>query len=78
MNLDLANKTAVVCSSAQGIGLAAAKELANMVANLILVARNEALKLLKKDSSMTLPEHQTLRSVFIELSKKKNIWNYIS
>ncbi len=46
--------------------------------DILLVARNEALKLLKKDSSMTLPEHQTLRSVFIELSKKKNIWNYIS
>ena len=46
--------------------------------DILLVARNEALKLLKKDPSMTLPEHQTLRSVFIELSKKKNIWNYIS
>jgi ATP-dependent DNA helicase RecG len=46
--------------------------------DILLVARNEALKLLKKDPSMSLPEHQTLRSVFIELSKKKNIWNYIS
>ena len=46
--------------------------------DILMVARNEALKLLKKDPSMTLPEHQTLRSVFIELSKKKNIWNYIS
>jgi ATP-dependent DNA helicase RecG len=46
--------------------------------DILLVARNEALKLLKKDPSMTLPEHQTLRSIFIELSKKKNIWNYIS
>lgn len=46
--------------------------------DLLLVARNEALKLLKKDPSMTLPEHQSLRTVFIELSKKKNIWNYIS
>ena len=46
--------------------------------DILLVARNEALKLLKKDVSMTLPEHQTLRAVFIELSKKKNIWNYIS
>ena len=46
--------------------------------DILLVARNEALKLLKKDPQMTLPEHQNLRTVFIELSKKKNIWNYIS
>jgi ATP-dependent DNA helicase RecG len=46
--------------------------------DILLVARNEALKLLKRDASMTLPEHQALRAVFIELSKKKNIWNYIS
>jgi ATP-dependent DNA helicase RecG len=46
--------------------------------DILLVARNEALKLLKKDPSMTFPEHQNLRLVFIELSKKKNIWNYIS
>lgn len=45
---------------------------------ILLIARNEALKLLKRDASMSLPEHQTLRAVFIELSKKKNIWNYIS
>ena len=46
--------------------------------DILLVARNEALKLLKKDPPMALPEHLNLRAVFIELSKKKNIWNYIS
>ena len=46
--------------------------------DILLVARNEALKLLRKDPSMILPEHLTLRAVFIELAKKKNIWNYIS
>jgi len=45
---------------------------------ILLLARHEAMKLLKKDPSMTLPEHQTLRLVYIELTKKKNIWNYIS
>ncbi|MFN3968295.1 ATP-dependent DNA helicase RecG [Flavobacterium sp.] len=46
--------------------------------DILLLARHEAMKLLKKDASMTLPEHQNLRAVFIELTKKKNIWNYIS
>jgi len=41
MNLDLTGKTAVVCGSTQGIGKAAAEELAQMGANLILVSRNE-------------------------------------
>ena len=46
--------------------------------DILLVARNEALKLLKKDPSMMLAEHQNLKAVFLELTKKKNIWNYIS
>ncbi|PKP18405.1 MAG: ATP-dependent DNA helicase RecG [Bacteroidetes bacterium HGW-Bacteroidetes-23] len=46
--------------------------------DILQIARHEAIKLLKKDASMTLPEHQTLRMVFMEMSKKKNIWNYIS
>lgn len=46
--------------------------------DILQVARNYALRLLKDDPSMTKPEHLTLRNVFLELSKKKNIWNYIS
>jgi ATP-dependent DNA helicase RecG len=46
--------------------------------DILLLARQEALTLLKKDAPMELPEHQKLRAVFIELTKKKNIWNYIS
>lgn len=41
MNLDLTGKTAIVCGSTQGIGLAAADELALLGANVTLVARNE-------------------------------------
>lgn len=46
--------------------------------DILMLAREHALKLLKKDASMQLPEHQKLKEVFIEMSKKKNIWNYIS
>ena len=41
MNLSLKNKTALVCGSTQGIGKAAAIELANMGANVVLLARSE-------------------------------------
>jgi 3-oxoacyl-[acyl-carrier protein] reductase len=42
MELSLKGKTAVICGSSQGIGLAAAVELAALGANCILLARNEA------------------------------------
>lgn len=41
MNLDLTGKTALVCGSTAGIGKAIAKELAEMGASVILMARNE-------------------------------------
>ena len=40
MNLDLTNKRAIVCGSTQGIGKAVALELAQMGANIVLIARN--------------------------------------
>jgi ATP-dependent DNA helicase RecG len=46
--------------------------------DILLLARNYAIKLLKEDAPMEKPEHQTMRAVFIEMTKKKNIWNYIS
>ena len=46
--------------------------------DILQVARNYAMKLLKDDASMNKAEHQTLRTVFLEMSKKKNSWNYIS
>lgn len=42
MNLVLNGKTAAVCGSTQGIGLETAKTLAEMGANIVLIARNEA------------------------------------
>ncbi len=41
MNLDLTNKTALVCGSTQGLGYASAIELALLGCNIVLLARNE-------------------------------------
>ena len=41
MNLDLTNRTALVCGASQGLGLATATELALMGANVIAASRNE-------------------------------------
>jgi 3-oxoacyl-[acyl-carrier protein] reductase len=41
MNLDLTNKTALVCGSTQGLGYASAVELALLGCNVVLMARNE-------------------------------------
>lgn len=46
--------------------------------DILQVARHLAVKLLKADPSMNLPEHAKLKEVFLEISKKKSIWNYIS
>jgi 3-oxoacyl-[acyl-carrier protein] reductase len=50
MNLDLTNKTALVCGASQGLGLACAKELALLGATVIIASRNEEkLKQVVKD-----------------------------
>ena len=46
--------------------------------DILQIARHLAIKLLKTDPSMNLPEHAKLKAVFLEISKKKSIWNYIS
>jgi ATP-dependent DNA helicase RecG len=46
--------------------------------DILLLARHHAVKLLKDDAPMQKPEHAALRVAFMELSKKKTIWNYIS
>jgi 3-oxoacyl-[acyl-carrier protein] reductase len=55
MNLNLNNKTAIVCGSTQGIGKATAIELALLGANVTLMARNE----------------EKLKEVMAELPKRK-------
>ncbi len=61
MNLSLQGKTALVCGSTQGIGLAIAKELALLGADCILMARNaERLQLAKSELDTTQGQvHQT-------------------
>lgn len=46
--------------------------------DLLITARFYATQLLKSDPNMDKIEHQNLKKVFLELSEKKNIWNYIS
>ena len=41
MNLDLTNKTALVCGASQGLGAAVAAELALLGAHVVVLARNE-------------------------------------
>ena len=40
MELDLKNKTAIVCGGTQGIGLGIAKEFSNQGIKLIIIARD--------------------------------------
>lgn len=46
--------------------------------DILQLARSYAIRLLKSDPAMEQPQHQTLKQIFFELSRKKNIWNYIS
>jgi len=45
---------------------------------ILSLARAHALKILSDDAPLQKPEHSVLRAVYMELTKKKNIWNYIS
>ncbi len=58
MNLDLKDRTAVVCGASQGIGLASARELAALGATCVLVARNEE-RLKMAVEQLPRPNNQT-------------------
>ena len=59
MNLDLTGKNAIVCGSTQGIGKAIAIELANLGANIILIARNkEKLAAVKSELDVSKNQNQ--------------------
>ncbi|MBL7737479.1 MAG: SDR family oxidoreductase [Chitinophagaceae bacterium] len=61
MDISLNGKTAVVCGSSQGIGLAVAQELAGLGATCILLARNEQTL---KDALARLPAAHQQRHAY--------------
>lgn len=46
--------------------------------DILQLARNTAMKLLKEDPGMQQEQHQVVARVYTELSKNTGIWNYIS
>lgn len=71
MNLDLKGKTALVCGSTQGIGKAAAIELALLGANVVLFARNET-KLKQAIEELDTQQGQNHRYLVADFSD--NTW----
>ena len=45
---------------------------------ILSLARAHAMKVINNDPALEKQEHIVLKSVYLELTKKKNIWNYIS
>tara|TARA_B100000809_G_C15138938_1_gene532020 strand:- start:3667 stop:5772 length:2106 start_codon:yes stop_codon:yes gene_type:complete len=45
---------------------------------ILKIARSYAFETLKNDPSLSLPENFPVKSTYIQLTKYKNIWNYIS
>ena len=73
MNLDLTNKTALVCGSTQGLGYASAVELALLGCQVILMARNED-KLKEKVQTLDNSngqQHQYLVADFADVNAVK-------
>ncbi len=77
MDINLKDKKAFVCGSTQGIGRAAAIELANLGASIVLLARNEdALKQVKNE----LDESQNQKHDYIvaDFSKPDELKNKVA
>lgn len=75
MNLSLQNRNALICGSSQGIGFAAAQEIALLGANCILMARNEtSLKeaIVKLDTNQN-QKHQYLVADFDDSNMVKKV-----
>ena len=46
--------------------------------DILIVARNIAVRILQDDAPLEKTENKILKTVFIEMTKKSNMWNYIS
>lgn len=73
MNLDLSGKRALVCGSTAGIGKAIAMELANMGAEIVLVARNEdKLKSVLGELPSNGQSHSYLKADFSQIDSLRS------
>lgn len=77
MNLDLTGKYAIVCGSTQGIGKAAALELALLGASVTLVARDEQ-KLKQVWGELHHSGHQLHHHLAVDFSKPEEVRKKIS
>ncbi len=72
MDLDLTNKTALVCGASQGLGLASAKELALLGATIILASRSEE-KLKQAVKELDAAKGQQHRYILVDLSEPEMV-----
>jgi len=72
MNLDLKNKCALICGSTQGIGKAAAIEIALLGANVTLIARDEE-KLKATVKELDSSKGQTHNYIVADFSKAEDL-----
>lgn len=72
MELSLRGKTALICGSTQGIGLAVAKELALLGADCILMARDEE-RLNQAKAQLDLSLSQVHQTVVADFSKNEDV-----
>jgi 3-oxoacyl-[acyl-carrier protein] reductase len=74
MDFQIKNKTAIVCASSQGLGKAAALELASEGVNLVISSRNEET-LLSVKKEIETSTNVKIVSVVADLNKPKDIDN---
>lgn len=77
MNLDLTNKTALVCGASQGLGFACAVELALLGANVIAVSRTES-KLLQAIEQLDTSKGQQHSYIVLDLSEPDTVKEAVS